>query len=617
LDELPGRSNYFIGSDPRLWRSNVPNYARVRYRDIYPGIDLLFYGTPQGDLECDFVVSPGANANLVRLDFAGAEEPALDGEGNLLFEIGVGDLRLRAPVIYQQVGSTRHKLEGGYAIEPQGQVRFEIAAYDPKHALIIDPILYSTYLGGSGEDSGGDVAVDASGAAYIVGSTRSANFPTTPGVAQPLPGSTCDSPACTDAFIAKINPAGTALVYSTFLGGSNFDSGNAVDVDGLGNAFVAGDTLSSNFPTTTGAFQTALSGARDGFVAMLNANGSALGYSTYLGGSGDEVVNAVAIDAGGHAYSAGSTTSTNFPTKIPVRASLSGSEDGFLTKLNPAGSALVYSTYWGGNESCCENIAGLAVDGSGSAYVVGSTNAPDFPTTPGALRTALVGFSDAFVSKLGTGGDTIVYSTLLGGSSASNGDGASAVAVDADGNAYVAGGTGATDFPATVGAYQPAFAGGNADAFVAKLNPLGNGLLFATYLGGAGDEGAGAIALDSARRVYVGGGTDSLAFPTVNPIQPTFGGGLSDGFVAVLSASGNSLLFSTYLGGSGFIRESAAGIAVDPFGNVLVTGLTASDDFPIANALQGSRPGAFDAFVTKIEVGLPSAGKHRVQVVSE
>ncbi|OGT27859.1 MAG: hypothetical protein A2Z17_01365, partial [Gammaproteobacteria bacterium RBG_16_66_13] len=590
LNELPGRSNYFIGNDPRNWHVDIPTYARVRYEQVYPGIDLVYYGK-QGQLEYDFVVHPGADPGVIELGVQGARELTLDPQGDLIVHTAGGELTHCAPVIYQEIDGRRQFVPGGYDLKGPERVGFATAAYDSSRPLVIDPSLrYSTFLGGSSDDRGLGIAVDGSGNAYVTGFTGSTNFPTANALQPSFGGGV-------DVFVTKVDASGSALVYSTFLGGSAFDEGVGIAVDGSGNAYVTGATFSSDFPTAN-ALQPAFGGGRgDVFVTKVNADGSALAYSTYLGGSGGETtfggegVGGIAVDGSGNAYVTGLTDSADFPTANALQpVKLTGRETAFVTKVNAAGSALVYSTFLGG--STYDQGYGIAVDGSGNAYVTGLAASPDFPTA-NALQPAFGGGEDAFVTKVNAAGSALVYSTFLGGSSYDRGLG---IAVDGSGNAYVTGFTGSTNFP-TANALQPAFGGGD-DAFVTKVNADGSALAYSTYLGGnAFDRGFG-IAVDGSGNAYVTGFTGSTNFPTANALQPAFGGG-DDAFVTKVNADGSALAYSTYLGGNAFDR--GFGIAVDGSGNAYVTGLAASPDFPTANALQPAFGGGFaDAFVTKV-----------------
>src|SRR3989442_681315 len=387
-EELPGKSNYFIGNDPTKWRTNLPTYAKVRYDDLYPGVDLIYYGT-QRQLEHDFVVRPCADPSLIALGFQGADKLEVDAQGDLVLHTSAGAIRQRKPVIYQEVEGVRREIHGGYVLKDPHQIGFQIAAYDRSRPLVIDPVLfYSTYLGGSGSEEGLGIAVDTAGNAYVTGPTYSTNFPTTPGAFQTTFGGDID------AFVTKLNPIGSALVYSTYLGGSARDEAMGIALDAAGNAYVTGNTFSSDFPTSPGAYQTTFGGGLsvgDAFVAKLDPTGSALIYSTYLGGSGDDRGWGIALDSSGNAYVVGATSSTDFPTTPGAFQTIfgGGPSDAFVAKLNPIGSALVYSTYLGGSDD--HKGCGIAADGiSGpNAYLTGETASTDFPTTSSANHTIL------------------------------------------------------------------------------------------------------------------------------------------------------------------------------------------------------------------------------------
>jgi hypothetical protein len=600
-DELPGKANYFIGNDLEKWRTNVATYAKVRYEQVYPGIDLVYYGN-QRQLEYDFEVAPGADPSRIRFGFTGAKKMRLEKDGGLVVQTAVSTVRWNKPIVYQEVDGQRRAVDGEFVLRRGHKVTFQVAKYDRRKPLVIDPTLvYSTYLGGSGADFGSGIAVDSTGNAYVVGATTSSDFPTTAGVYQSINRSPYD------IFITKVNPAGSALVYSTYLGGSGseptHDPGNevAIAVDSAGNAYVTGGTSSSDFPTTAGAFQTSIAGPQDAFITKLNTSGSALVYSTYLGGMDNfDVGNAIAVDPAGSAYVTGYTTSASFPTTagaFQTSGAGNGEYDGFVTKLDPVGSALVYSTYLAGIYTDIGD--GIAVDSAGNAYVVGYTTSPDFPTTAGAFQTSYAGNGDTFVSKLDASGSALVYSTYLGGSGEdANVGGGSRIVVDSTGNAYVTGTTLSTDFPTTAGAFQSTSLG-LPDSFVAKVSVTGSGLTYCTYLGGSSSEYGFGIAVDSAASAYVTGFTYSTDFPiTPGAFQTALAGGVN-GFVAKVDPVGSSLIYASYLGGSGFAGTTA--IALDPTGNAYVTGYTYSSDFPTTGgAFQTADRGDPEAIVAKI-----------------
>ena len=599
LDMLPGRSNYILGRDARRWRRNVVSFTRVRYRSVYPGIDLIYYGN-QRQLEYDFVVAPGADPSMIKLGFSGLDQINIAAQGDLVLKTASGEIRQRKPVAYQEVNGGRREIASRYTMKGPQEVGFELGEYDRSRPLVIDPVIaYSTYLGGSGSDIAGSIAVDASGNAYVTGLTWSLDFPTLNPL-QPNPGGANDQG---DVFVAKLNPEGSALVYSTYLGGIGFDYGNDIAVDGDGNAYVTGTTRSLDFPTKN-ALQPELAGgnAIDLFVTKLNADGSALVYSTYLGGTDVEVDANLTIDNERNVYVAGDTNSRNFPTVNPLQATLSGFQDIFAAKIKADGSALVYSTYLGGRDF--DFLSGIAVDGFGCIYLTGNTSSNDFPTANPLKSTLINGDSDAFLTKIGADGSSFVYSTYLGGSDY---DDTGNITVDAFGNAYVVGLTYSPDFP-TINPLQPVLSG-QADAFVTKFNQNGSALLYSTYLGGDNEDWGYDIALDSRSDIYVSGYTLSDDFPTLDAAQPrpdtnpNDPNNIGDGFVSKLKADGSGLIYSTYLGGGAF--EEGPLMAVDAQGAAYLFRYTNSADYPTTpGAVQREtsvpNQGRPECFITKI-----------------
>jgi hypothetical protein len=584
LDKLSGKSNYFIGSDPAKWRTNVATYSGVKYSDVYPGIDLVYYGI-QGQLEYDWNVAPGAKPEAIRFAVEGADRMRIDSSGDLILTVLGGEVRLDKPLVYQETDGVRREIAGDYMTRKNREVGFRIADYDPTKPLVVDPVLvYSTYHGGAGTDQGWDIAVDSSGSAYVAGYTTSTDFPTA-NPYQPVYGG-----GFYDAFITKLNPAGNALVYSTYYGGAGNDYARGIAVDSSDNAYVTGYTDSTNFPTANPR-QPANAGTSDAFVTKFNPSGSVLVYSTYHGGSSEDFGFSIAVDTTGNAYVTGRTSSINFPTANPRQPAYGGGNtDAFATKFNPSGNTLVYSTYHGGS---LDDLAfAVAVDPSGSAYLTGSTESINFPTA-NPLQPVIGGAgADAFVTKFNPSGSALSYSTYLGGSGF---DFAQSIAVDTSGNAYVTGVTSSGGFP-TFNPLQPANGGGG-DAFVTKLNPSG-APIYSTYHGGTSADHGYCIAADSAGNAYVTGYTYSPDFPTANPLQPAHAGGLQDAFVTKFNAAGSALVYSTYHGGSGF--DEPHGIFVDSSGNVFVTGITSSSNFPLASPLQPVYAGSYDAFISKI-----------------
>jgi hypothetical protein len=623
VDQLPGTTNYFQGKDPHNWRTNVVNYRKVSYRDVYPGIDLVYYGN-QRQLEYDFVVAPGSDPAAIKVSFAGAPKVRLDGQtGDLVLSTAKGDVRFHKPVAYQTEGEQssaddgKRLVDSSFVLDAKNRVSFQLGSYDHGKALVIDPTLgYSTYLGGTGNDYATSLVVDSTGNAYVTGYTASANFPTTAGSFQTsCGGGTACSSTHINAFVTKLNSTGTALVYSTYLGGSAKDYGYGIAIDASGDAFIAGTTFSNDFPTTAGAYQTACGGGTcadgDVFIAELNSTGSGLVYSTLLGGKSANQANAIVVDSSGNAYFTGYTRSANYPVTPGVFQGLCGScktgfVDSYVTKLNSTGTALVYSTFLGGNNA--DVGYAIALDSSENVYVTGYTYSTNFPTTPGAFQTTLGGPTSAFVTKINSTASAKIYSTYLNGSATGTSACAacgSAITADAEGNAYVAGLTWETNFPTTTGAYQTTFGGGFHDAFVTKFSSTGT-LIYSTYIGGSGDDGATSILVDSNGTAYIKGNTFSSNFPTTpGAFSTTFTAGLnSEAFVLLLNPSGSALDYSTYLGGA---AGSEYGLATTMLAldnevppNIYVTGYTNSTTYPTtAGAYQTKRSGAYDGFVTK------------------
>ncbi|MBP8273159.1 MAG: SBBP repeat-containing protein [Acidobacteria bacterium] len=589
---LPGIVNYLIGSDPAKWRTNVPTYAAVRYRDIYQGIDLRHYSAATGELEHDLIVAPGADPRQIAMAIDGADDLRLDDAGAIVLTQGGAALRLRRPVTYQDTPAGRRVIPSAYQVAG-GRIGITLGEYDASLTLVIDPILvYSTYLGGSSTDDGYALAVDASGSAYVAGLVMSSNFPTVSGSYD----TAIFGPW--DAFVSKFNASG-ALVYSTFLGGSGSDYAVGIAVDSSGNAYVTGSTASFDFPIAS-AYQSTLQGGRSAFVTKLNASGTGLTYSTYLGGSGYDDGLAIAVDASGNAYIGGQTTSSNFPTSSAVQATYGGANDGFITKMIFSSNtlALAYSSYFGG--SGADRVTSVKIyvaSGFPNAVFGGATSSPNIPLA-GAFDSVLNGVGDGFVARLAYLG-SLIGSTYLGGT---GDDAVEAIAVDSSGSVYATGSTASTNFP-TAGAAQAANAGG-IDAFVTKLNSSQSAVLYSTYLGGSLEDTGLSVAVDSAGAAHVVGLTKSANFPTSGAILSLVSG-QQEAFLTRMSVSGSSRTYSTYLGGSG--TDTAHGVAVTSAGDVWVTGRTGSSDFPELLAAQPSfGGGSVDAFLVRLKAPVPT-----------
>ena len=575
---LGSQSNYIVGNSPGL--TGTANYGAVLYSNVYNGIDLQYHGN-QGQLEYDFIVKPGADPNQIRLNFQGVQNAAIDSNGNLILTLdGSGQtISFQAPVAYQNGPTGRVAVASSFVINADGSIGFAVGPHDASRTLIIDPTLsYSTYLGGNGGDDATGVAVDSSGNVYVTGSTSSAAFPTTPGAYSTT------SAGNTDVFVSKFNPTLNTLIYSTYIGGSNQDQGQAIAVDSAGDAYVTGFTKSTNFPTVN-AIQSTLDGGQNAFVLELNPSGSGLIYSTYLGSTGGgDVGNGIAVDSSGNAYVTGLVTGTGFPTTPGVVDSTFSGQKAFVTKIAPDGGSLVYSTLLGGNGN--DEAYGIAITGAGDAVVVGQTSSTNFAGA-NAFQSTLSGGKDAFVVELNSNATNVNYASYLGGS---GDDVATAVAVDSAGNIYVTGQTGSNNFPVTAGAFQTTNGGGK-DAFVAEFNPNLSGassLVYSTYLGGSGSNESGqGIAVDGAGHIYVVGMTDANNFPiTADAYQSVHSGG-TDAFVAEIDPAGqgaSDLLYSTFLGGSGPDSANAAALGN---GELYIAGQTGSSSGI-------TTPGAYD-----------------------
>jgi hypothetical protein len=616
-EKQTGKINYLIGNDPEKWRAGVPTYGKVVYQSVYPGIDMKFYGNNQ-ELEYDVIVQPGAHPSTVRFGYEGVQGLKITSSGQLEILLRNGEsLFQKRPVIYQQIAGQRVDVDGAFRLlNHSKQYGFQVAAYNKNYPLVIDPVLeYSTYLGGDLDDVGHGIAVDASGHVYVTGATASPNFPAL--------STQTSFRGKNDVFITKINVTGTStLIYSTYLGGNDIDIGYGIALDNAGNAYVTGSTKSEDFPTTSSILDPGRGTANkeiDAFVTKVNSDGT-LAYSTYVGGLLNDTSFAIAVDVMGNAYITGDTFSSNFPTTASAYQSKiadgpSGQlGDAFVTKINPTGTSILYSTFLGGSQA--DKGHGLTLDGSG-VYITGETSSEDFATTTAAFqqRRSSGGAinTDAFITKIdtnSTGTSSLVYSTYLGGS---DDDIGLSIAVDGSSNAYVTGRTESSDFP--VDATSPVKIGksGTGDAFVTKVDPMGSKRLYSFFLGGSDfDEGRG-ISVDGSGNAYVTGETHSNDFPLQFPHQKD-SAGRAELFITKIDPPGGFTPYSTYLGGAGDDHGNA--IAVGGTGIIYVTGETRSLDFPIAAPLPKQHKDIYendsavilrakfsDAIVTKIAPG--------------
>jgi hypothetical protein len=610
-EPLSTKVNYFIGRDPSKWQTNVQTYAKVRYQNVYPGIDLLYYGNNR-QVEYDFIVAPGSDANKIQFSVTGADSLAVDAAGNLVLTKGTTQLHFQTPAIYQEANGTRLKVPGNYSLKDNTHVGFTVAPHDNSKTLVIDPVLvYSTFLGGRSYDQGSAIAVDAIGNAYVTGTTSSPDFP--------LATLGSLNPTQQRMFVVKLDVSGSTLLYADYFGGtSGNDSPSSISVDTSGSAYVAGQAYSADF-SIFNAYQATLAGYQNAFLTKFSADGSSLVYSTYLGGSSGDSAQALAVDNAGEATIAGYTSSQNFPLASPYQSSISPDQNShwgqysFFSRFSADGSSLIYSSYLAGNllsQNYCyycgpnSTINGLALDNSGNLYVVGDTNTTNFPTTSGAFLQTYPGTYVSqvpFISKFDTSG-AVVYSSYFGGTNYSYAD---AVAVDAAGFAYVTGYDGGNDnFPITATTICDPNTQSCNGAFITKFDTAGANLAYSTYLGPNNNSQGIAIQVDAAGDAYVIGNIYSSQFTTVNPIESYIGG--QDLLIVEIDPTASSQLFATFVGEDQ--DESAAGMALDSNGAMYVTGNTNSTYFPVTqSAFQSSWGGQNDAFILKIGPATASA----------
>jgi hypothetical protein len=600
---MHGRANYLIGRDRSKWRTNVPLFAQVRYRDVVPGIDIVYHDH-EGGLEFDVVAAPGSDPRSVHLTFS--RDVTLDRSGNATIDSGDDALVLSAPIIYQQDGPRRRRIDGRLVLRGAREVGFEVSEYDTSRPLVIDPVLTaSTWFGSSYSDIANSLATDKAGAIYVSGATYGSDFP----VEHPL-----YTGSGGNGFVAKFSPDASELLFATYFGGTGFSGVTGIAVDDAGAMYIVGETDAPDLPVVN-APQPALHGSTctpqtvaeyacgDGYVAKIRPDGSALEFSTYLGGNWLDHPTSVAVDSDGAPYVAGFTYSRDFPLSNAADASFNGTGctrvflcvEGFVLKLTPDGSTIAYSTFVGG--SLDDAVAGVAVDGMGRAYFAGDTTSEDVPVA-NAFQPACrlnpeqpeLPCQDAFVGRLSASGAAFDFLTYLGGE---KDDGVTGVGLFMD-SAYVAGHTRSLTFP-TRNALQPTPGG----AFVAKFTPDGAGLVFSTYLGGPNAAVPYQMAVDRAGNPSIAGRADSSDFPVVRAYQRGFTG-VASAFVTTLAADGRRLLFSTFLGGPG---SMASAIAVDSSGAVVVAGEVSSDPpgaFPtFPNAFRRDANDTFETFTAK------------------
>ena len=589
IDKQPARYTY-IKSNETI---EAHSYESVRMDNIVEGIDIVYY-TENNAPRYDYIVKPYANPQNLQLKVEGALSVSMNDKETLSLRTSLGDIKQDGLFVYQNIGKTKKKVECSFSLSDDNIISFKLGAYDASKHLIIDPIVISSYLGGSSFESGNGIAVDASGNIYITGTTQSTNFPTVSGSYD------VSANGNTDIFVSKFNPSGTSLLYSTYIGGSDNDQSNDIAVDASGNAYITGFTKSANYPTTSGCFQNVYGGGSDDvFVTKLNAAGSALSYSTYIGGSTTDIARGLAIDASGNVYITGRTNSTDYDfTSGSYQTTKNSADDIFITKLNSTGNSLLYSTFIGGSLS--EEGNDIVIDGSGNAYITGYASSTNYPTTTGAYQTAFGGaffFGDVIVTKLNSTGTALVYSTYIGGSDDDFGLG---IAIDASNNVYIVGYSYSGNYDLQ-NPFQSTLSG-MTDVVVTKLNSSGNALSYSTYIGGSDEDGGNAISVNSNNQAIICGGTWSMDYDITPGSHQTTNNGDYEGFVTMFSSAGNTLSYSSYFGGSLF--DAAKNICLDAGGNPYITGQTSSTNFDITSGVyQSTFAGGSDAFFTKFGIG--------------
>ena len=595
-----GYYNYLIGNDPSKHASYVGLYKEALVKQVYEGIDMRYY-FDKGSLRYDYLVHPGADPSQIKFNLEGSDKNYLNEKGELVFTTCFGEVKNTELYCYQQkdkkqVSSKFIKNAEGYS--------FELGQYNKNEIFIIDPLIYSTYIGGSSNDAAIEIKVDNSNNAYITGGTGSSNYNITLGSFQITKNGASSS---SDAFVTKLNSTGSTLIFSTFLGGNNGDGGSSLSIDNLDFLYITGITTSNDFPVTASAFQTTISTGgglndRDIFITKLNSTGSALIYSTYLGGSNDDYSVSIATNFEGETFITGMTNSNNFDVtpgafQTSFSSPLTPIRDAFITKIDSTGSALIYSTYIGGSN--VEETYSIALDSSNNAYITGITLSADFDITLGAFQATLNGNSDLFVCKLNSTGTALIYSTLIGGSGDERGQ---SIVLDKSNNAYITGFSSSNDYDITTGAYQTTFGGGMYDAVVSKINSLGSSLIYSTYFGGNLEEFGYSIKIDTSENAYITGQTNSNNFGvTIGAHQTNLTGGY-DAFVSKLNNLGSTLIYSTYLGGSN--NDNSLSITIDGTESVYIAGYTFSLNFITSlGAFQTNFGGGTgDAFITKLEL---------------
>jgi hypothetical protein len=594
LEPSPTRVSYFIGKDKNKWRTNISTYGSISLGEIYKGIELKLkaYGN---NVEKLFTVLPKENPEEIRIKVIGSKGLKVTENRELEVITELGSIKFTKPIAYQETGGKKDTVEVAYALYKGNVYGFKVGDYNKNQSLTIDPLLASTFIGGSTDDWGNSIALDSGGSVYVTGETYSSDYPTTAGTYDTSHNGNGD------VFVSKLDSTLSSLLASTFIGGSGSDFGCSIALDAAGNVYVAGGTYSSDYPTLGGYDASFNGGKADVFVSKLDATLSSLLASTFIGGSSDDYGRSIALDGSGNVYVYGETSSSDYPaTPDSYDSSYNGSYDVFVSKLDSTLYSLLASTFIGGSGSeynWWDNS--IALDGSGNVYVIGQTWSSDYPTTPGAYDISYNETGDVFVSKLDSTLSYLLASTFFGGS---DNDSGNSITLDAGGNVYVTGSTTSPDYPTTPGAYDTSY-NGNGDVFISKLDSTLHSLLVSTFIGGNRDDYGRSIALDVGGNVYVTGETYSSDYPAIHSSYDTTHNGLQDVFVSKLDSTLSSLLVGTFIGGSSF--EVSWSIALDAGGNVYVTGETTSSDYPtIPGAYDTSSNGIDDVFVSKLDSNL-------------
>jgi Tol biopolymer transport system component len=579
-EDLSGATvSYFYGRDPDDWKTGLPAARGVVYRGVYPGIDLKIYGSGR-EVEYDWIVGPGGDPARIRLELQGIRGARIGSEGSLIVETSLGDIRHRRPAAYQISGGRKVAVAARFLKTADREYGFWVGAYDRTRPLVIDPYIlaYSTYLGGSQYDRITAIATDASKAIYVCGQTESADFPLAVGLSRA-------AAARRDDFVAKLSPDGSSLVYSAFFP-AKYIGFVRLAVDASGSVYLVGTTDTRFFPVKN-AFQAKPGGYDDGFIVKLKPNGRAIDYASYIGGSNNDYAHCVAVDAKGYAYVGGQTGSYNLPIKKAFQKTYEGYDDGYLLKVAPDGRSLVFATYFGGSLS--DVITGIGLSPDGAITIGGDTYSRDLPTK-NPFQKHINGSADLFLAQFSPDGQNLAFSTYLGGR---RWDQLMGLAVDPTGQIVA---TGFTDGFFPVKNPVQAERKGGREGVVAQLSADGRKLLFATYLGGVGDDECHDVAVDGAGTIYVTGMTYSRDFPVKAPTQKKLKGKI-DSFLTILAPSVPKLVFSTFLGG--IYHEWDAAVALDSDGGVYVGGTTNSQDFPVKGAYQTKYGGGqYDGFVS-------------------